>query len=240
MRAGDAQLSTGHAIIASIGDHTQIGLPDLSDVITEVDMEADPADVVPCGFLKEGVKKYSISPIDGSCKVSMGYAECSGVVVVGVDRLSGCNVSFLSHQNPNFFQWVNDDTFEESLRIRLEEMRDCCMPGTIDALIFGGRYVNAKGFPENHEISLLFRREYASAMLMLSGHIQSILGFSPFALGPKFEECFEYAAFNTAARRLYVARQHSDPRFVPSYLAAEVETVRTGWIPGSWSVPGID
>jgi hypothetical protein len=72
---------------------------------------------------------------------------------------------------------------------------------------------------------------------MLSGHVSRILGFVPEVIGPKFDECYEFAAFRTDMRRLYVAKLHPNPRFVPSYRADEVETVRAGWVPGEWSLP---
>ena len=227
------------SIVASIGNHEQIGIPDLSDVITEVDMDADPDEVIPLGFLKQGTKRHVISPIDETCKVSFRYAECTGVVAVGIDRETSRNVSFLSHQNPNYFQWYDDDMFEESLCIRLEELRERCVPDTIDLMVFGGRYVNAKGCSQEHKVCQLLREEYLSAISMLSGHVSRILGFVPAVVGPKFDECFEFVAFNTGVRRLYVARQYPDPRFVPAYCADEIETVRAGWTPGEWRLPEI-
>src|SRR3989344_7468206 len=50
-------------------------------------------------FLQTDSARCVISQIDDLDKFSGGFFECTGLVVCGIDKKTGKNVSFLSHQN---------------------------------------------------------------------------------------------------------------------------------------------
>ena len=85
-----------------------------------------------------GTMSFCISAIDSKDKESRGYASCTGVLVTGVSKSTGKNISFLTHQNVNNFYLEGESLFIRSLKNRLEKMRIFSKEGTLHAVIFGG------------------------------------------------------------------------------------------------------
>lgn len=145
-------------------------------------------------FLNSGEKTYVISILDGFNKVSEGFCDCTGLVVVGLDKETGENISFLTHQDPTKFLEDKKDDFLSHLRQRLIEVKNKCKPGTIDAVIVGGNFVGG-------------RRVYLDSIELLSTEARSALGFKPVVInGPKKESGWDNVYFDNKNRRLYFFR----------------------------------
>ncbi len=97
-------------------------------------------DIEKNGMYNSGDSTYVISLINNKDKYSKAYLDCTGVVVSGIDKITGENISFLSHQNPQeLFEIESVRTnFKRDLTKSLDEMLARCEPNTIDAVIMGG------------------------------------------------------------------------------------------------------
>ncbi len=76
-----------------------------SATATNVDTIYNPnsPEKVNLNVLNAGQETYAISMIDSLDKYSKGFICCTGLVVVGKDKVTGKNISFLTHQNPKHF-----------------------------------------------------------------------------------------------------------------------------------------
>jgi len=80
---------------------------------------------------------YVISPVDDTDKYSKSYRNCTGLIVTGKEKGTGKNISFMSHQSPLIFSWKMPSGFQEDLAKQIQEIKDRCEDGTIDAVIVG-------------------------------------------------------------------------------------------------------
>lgn len=228
-------------------------VPDLlSEDVEGLDLYEGSMDARAKGIIKEGKMSYAISPIDSNAKFSQEYLNCSGVVVVGIDRGNGKNISFMSHQNPSFFLHEDEDKFKKDFISRLKEINVRCKKGTIDAVIFGGQFFKIHGYDDNHEIQKFFKDEYASSLKLLSDLIISEMGFVPNVVGgPKVFYGSDTVVFDNDVRRLFVRRdvknshiiekQSSDydeiqNYFKPNFAADEIDDRSKGWTPGEINI----
>lgn len=132
-------------------------------------------------FLNNGDDTYIISVIDGKNKYSKKFLDCTGFVVTGIDRLTGKNISFLSHQNPSSFLADKKSYFINDLHLQLEEIKKRCLPGSIDAVIIGGNSSTV-----HHPLGPDFSTVYLQSIKLLSQETQKVLGFDPVDInGPK-------------------------------------------------------
>lgn len=155
---------------------------------------------------------YLISPIDGANKLSRKFVACTGIVVSGIDKETGKNISFVTHQSPpisSSFDFLTD------LRMRLMEMKKRCKAGTIDAVFVGGRSSGKSGVPE--------KEQYENITNTLSAEVQEILGFRPIIInGAKKDLVFDDIYYDNENRRLYFVRGQLDSK-VGNFIADDVE-----------------
>ena len=114
-----------------------------------------------------GEKTYVISLCNNKNKYSDKYLNCTGLILVGEDKETGENISFLSHQNPEFF--LKNETikinFNKDLNENLDNIINRCTPGTIDAVILGGNeeevsdFVFSENFRRGVDDDEIFMRE---------------------------------------------------------------------------------
>lgn len=192
------------------------------------------------GEFRENLWAYIISPIDSSDKFSLKYAECTGMVVVGTDKETGENISFLSHQNPNFFLLYDDLNFFTELKKKVQEIKDRCEPDSFDAIMFGGKFANVKDFPDGHAIHEIDKEMYLKSIESVSGTINSILGFNPEIIsGPKFNPAYDHVVFRNNDRRLHLFRFSKESDFIRNFNPDEVRELSKGWKPGQWALPDL-
>lgn len=189
-----------------------------------VDYNGNPDTLNKLKFKHMGRGSYVISPIDGSDKFSRRFKNCTGLVVSGIDKETGKEISFLSHQDSDYF-FDGDkkhQTFTNDLRERLEELKSKCVEGTIDAVIMGGDYI-AGSYPR-------YREDYVESIGMLGKITKSILGFEPVVMtGPKTGPGPDHVFYDTHNRRLYIERPEVGKESTKSYLPSEVEEKRKDW-----------
>ena len=157
-----------------------------------------------------GDESYVISPVDTRDKLTKEGKECIGLFVVGKEKNSGENISFMSHQNTTFllhFNGPGKQKFIADLRDTLNELKDRAEPGTIDAVIFTG-----KDLPERTSHGRTYHIEYEDLCTLISDTVQSVLGFRPHALDPKTDEIEDHVLGDTKERRIYLMR---DPEYTP-------------------------
>ncbi len=172
---------------------------------------------------------YVISPIDDFNKFSQTFHDCTGLVVAGYDKKTGQNISFLSHQDPKYFSETkaNRDTLISDLRERLLELKERCREGTIDAAIFGGKYLK----PVNSENSRLYQKNYLDSIKLLADETKKVLGFEPIVMtGPKKAR---YGAddvfYDNEHRRLYIARPEVGDSSTQSFTPSAIEDQEKKW-----------
>lgn len=154
---------------------------------------------------------YVISGIDGKNKFSESYGPCTGVALVGIDKKTGENISFLSHQDPEQFLAKYKNKFSHDLSKSIEKMIHECEPGTVDAVVFGGSADDPY--------------EYIDSIKLLGEICKEELGFEPVVLtGPNdyyWKGGRTHVYFDTENRRLHIVRppqgqKISNQSFIPS------------------------
>lgn len=188
-------------------------------------------------YIKEGDEEYVISPVNFNNKLSKNFCDCTGAVTVGLDKKSGLNISFMSHQNPDYFLEIKREQFVLDFESRLTEIKDRCESGTIETVLFGGRYAKVRQYEDGHPDRDAFIQEYVDSINLLTNSVCKELGFYPEVIvGPKFSSASDTVAFDTKNRRLYLTR-HNKKDFVKSFNSKNLSTVAENWKPGEWSLP---
>lgn len=155
-----------------------------------------------------GEQAYVFSEIDNSDKFSKKFTRCIGLVVSGVDRQTGQNISFISHQDPFKILLDKKEEFENHLKQRLNEMKSRCKEQTIDAVMIGGIYLNDIQLDANQVIE-----HYKNPIQLISKETKNALGFEPMIInGPKTSRMVgDDIYFDNDNRRLYFLRPKLNP-----------------------------
>jgi len=206
-----------HPIVACIGSKK-----DFDDQLSEIKSRARNPDTknvnysdfainnTKNGFKHAGFETYVISPIDSSNKWSTGFYDCTGIVAVGIDKETGKEISFMSHQDPKLFLKKHKDVFINDMLERLKDLNNRSEYQTIDITIFGGNFLfpGTEGIDENDK-SLM--ENYLYSINLLSKIIKLELGFNPDIIsGPKTVRNCDTAYFDNDNRRLYLVKPRID------------------------------
>lgn len=155
------------------------------------------------GMSHSGEDTYVISPLDGKNKFSEKMIDCTGLVVAGIDQKTGEPISFISHQDPKRFLYDKKEDFLKHLREKLAEVKVRCKPGTIDAVVVGGMYIDAFNDPSKMTV----KEAYVASRLFLSEEVRNYLGFDPEVInGPKISDQGDSIYFENRERRFYFIR----------------------------------
>ena len=87
------------------------------EMIGEVEYIRPPENLSSENILHGGPKRYNISPINEMSKVSNKFLDCTGLIVSGVDKETGKEISFLSHQDPTRVLYEKKEIFVSKLGI---------------------------------------------------------------------------------------------------------------------------
>jgi hypothetical protein len=169
------------------------------------------------GIKNAGKTTYVISPINSHNKRSIDYRNCTGIIAVGVDKMSGENVSFLTHQDPQtflkkrFFFSKEGRQFQRDLSDTLQDFSAQVRPETIDIVIVGGNYLDAASETRSQRTS--YADDYKESIALLSQIIQKGLSKDPHVvigpnmaeLGPGPENAL-HVVLDTEKRRLFMFR----------------------------------
>lgn len=174
-------------------------------------------------FKQDGTRSYVISPVDDLDKFSESFFDCTGIIVSGKDKETGENISFLSHQDPVHIlvNKKNERRFKNDLNQTLVEIKKRSVEGTIDAVIFGGKY--KKGRAE-------LQKDYLKSVKLLTTETKKILGFEPLVItGPKIVSGSDDVYYDNEHRRLYVVRPNVGDATTESYAPRDVEKQKEKW-----------
>src|SRR3989344_7601423 len=87
-----------------------------------------------------GKESYVISSADSTNKKSDRFADCTGIIAVGLEKGARKNISILTHQD--YKRIVKPakklEKFVTDLKSSLIELRDRSESGSLDVVIFGG------------------------------------------------------------------------------------------------------
>ena len=227
-------------IIASIGTQDDFG--EELGLIEEYFKESDRAHNINWGgltteferkkFLNAGAGTYVISTIDDFDKFSQNFYECTGLVVTGIEKSTGENISLMSHQNPGTFLHDKPEEFAAHLLGRLAEIKRRCVPGTIDAIIIGGKDI-PKPEPATEDSDMI--PWYLGSIKLLGKEVQNILGFEPVVInGPKISSGSDDIYYDNANRRLYFVRGVGNPGAkinpnVGGFVPSDVDKHKDKW-----------
>ena len=118
---------------------------------------------------------YVISEASEKNKYSEGYLNCTGLIMIGVDKETGDNISVVTHQQSDSTTLADAEKFIRDLATTVKDFVQQCKPKTIDALIVGGN--------DNDKNNLTEYRESAQDIINIAS---PFLGFAPrMATGPK-------------------------------------------------------
>lgn len=172
---------------------------------------------------------YVLSRPSEHNKFSREYFNCSGMVVVGVDKTTGKNISILTHQDPSrILSGVRGTSqFQEDLTSVCRSLFLRAEAGSIDVVIFGGDY----GIPEKQGIvndapgrqDKTRHDDYIDAVTLAADVAHSELGVEPVVvLGPRTVGHDAVSAFlDTQKRRLYLTRK-GNPDVDKDFPASDV------------------
>lgn len=167
-------------------------------------------------FKHKAGEGYVISLVDSSSKFSKDFFVCMGLLVAGITP-DGKKLSFLTHQVPNILVRFDEvaEKFNLDIKTHLQEMKERCVPGTIDAVIVGGEVKDI----------ISPQIEYEDAVKKVGQIVQDVLGFEPVVInGPKTFGGADEVYYANDKRRLYFIRENPDninfgsPDFVPSEI----------------------
>ncbi len=199
----------------------------LFEEVHNVDYGDLPEDCENKSFLNAGEKTYFISTIDEGNKFSERLYDCTALIVAGIDKETGKNISFLTHQDPVKFLLNKKDDFIKHLGQRLDEIKKRCVPGTIDAVIVGGAY-----FDGNDNKGLSNKKKYLDSIELLSLETKQILGFDPSVInGPKkvsLEGYGDGVYYDNKNRGLYFVRREVNED-TGSFTQSDIEKEKTKW-----------
>ncbi len=187
-----------------------------------IDYYSKPEDLDKQNFRNAGYESYVISTIDGANKFSKSFKNCTGLVVSGVDKATGKNISFVSHEDPGYFLEgrENKNKFIRDLEHQLREFKERSVEGTIDAVIVGGNYFRRGDY----------RMDYLGSIELLSEEVSKFLGFKPLVMtGPKTAHGSDNIFFDNENKRLYIVRPEVGDETTESYMPNEIDKQKKKW-----------
>ena len=106
------------------------------------------------------------------------YINCTGTVGIGRDKLSGKEIAFISHQDPDYFLnkgAEETEKFSNDLKATLNKLIAKSEDGTVEVALFGGNYDPADSTSKKSV-------DYKKSIEMLSAIVQECLGHTPVVL----------------------------------------------------------
>ncbi|NVN97135.1 hypothetical protein HXX01_02795 [Candidatus Nomurabacteria bacterium] len=199
-------------------------------------------------FLNNGAGKYVISPCDSLDKYSLSYLDCTGIVAVGVDKKTGKNVSFMSHQDPEVF--LRDEEtkqkFKKDLSDSIDKLIASSVQDSVDVVIFGGQYERqSHDMPDdNFRLGVDNTDDYLEdsyslylkSIKFLNFNLSKQLGFSPVVMTGPNDNFYSFnnatnVYFDNENRRLYLIRpkqevsKKNEP-FVASSVEQQIDRIK--------------
>lgn len=176
------------------------------------------------------IGEYIISNIDDNNKKSYGYINCTGLVVSGISKETGKNISLLTHQNPLATLYEAKEIFTQHLNNSLSEFMGKIDTKTVDAVVFGGNFFQERPLKEGRGT---LAEEYIGSVRQLEEILEKHTDISPqVIIGPNMDFLGEIdVAFDTKNKRLYIVRsdQPIHQNSTGSFPTSSVERESKKW-----------
>lgn len=211
-------------IMVCVGSHETIDATAFTDPssVHNIDYYSSIDDLDRKGFSNAGNKTYVISSVDDMNKMSTSFFNCTGLIICGIDKHSGKNISFVAHQDPTRFLFESKEKYIEDLNKKLDEIKRRCEDRTFDAVIVGGNYLFEKRYQEN----------YLNSIELISKEVQSKLGFEPVVVGgPKTwtgNGRGDAIFYSNDKRRLYFMREE-EVKFLKEFTNSNMKEEAKKW-----------
>lgn len=168
------------------------------------------------GYFQAKDRGYVISAIDKESKYTDKLFCCTSIIAVGIDRETGDNISFLTHQDT--FTINKDGNFDNDIKRRLEELKSRSVNGSMDIVLVGGN--------TDDEVSYL----YTDTISKLSEQIEGVSGFKPVVVGPKsVGYLYDNVLFDTKNRRVYLMRPPMYRVHNDTFRSDDLDEVAESW-----------
>jgi hypothetical protein len=165
---------------------------------------------------------YFVTSVSSEGKMSEGFLMCTGLVAVGKEKESKKNISFLSHEMP--FAVLSKSLsveFFKDVSLRLFELKEKSVPGSIDVVIVGG---------QGTEYGSYDTQTYEKVIAGLKDIVKNEFGFEPTVIvGPKLPLGDESLYFDTENRRLYISRPKVGDATTESFMPKDINTQAKKW-----------
>lgn len=220
-----ACIGTRDQFVEGKGPEREVFL-DLSENVPNahnVDFHEEPYYLKKRGFKNNTERSYVISSIDELDKFSERFFDCTGLVVTGQDKDTGLNISFISHQDPEYIFGSENhrNSFTADLLERLAEIKRRSVEGTIDAVIVGGNYRKHKDDS---------KRLYLESINLLAKETLKVLGFEPIVMtGPKTDVGQDDIFYSNKDRRLFIVRPEVGNDSTESFIPSSIEDQEKKW-----------
>lgn len=175
------------------------------------------------GILNEGNQTFAISPVDQRDKFSEEFRNCTGLVAVGLDGVSGREISMLTHQNPSRFarrfSW-RKRSFADAMRLRLLDLQQRAEAKTVDVIIVGGNYIEGGRFAD----------DYRNSVQILSDMVKDVLNIEPTVLsGPKLRDGDTHVYLRTQERKVYIEQDFDDGSSHAAFSSSDITEMERKW-----------
>lgn len=214
-----------YPIMACVGTLEQYGgevsaMEDIENIGHNVNFSAHPDLLEKRGFKNAGHGTYVMSPIDGDPKFTRDLLNCSSLIAVGRDKITGAEISFMTHQNPGQFLGEKKDEFSGHLIKSLLELKKRCEKGSVDIVVAGGNI--------NFEVPK-YTDNYVKSLKRLGAAVQKTFGFNPMVVsGPK-DDYGDNVYFDTKERRAYIIRPPNSDLHNDSFRVDKVDKKIKEW-----------
>ncbi len=160
-------------------------------------------------------KYFLISPVDQSDKYSRDFNVCYGLVVVGREKDSNKNISFMTHQVPSS---LYDEEAQQEIESKIKEIQTRSQKGSVDAVIFGG----ATNYSEDKEFRNMLEKDYKKDIKYFSDFLKEQLSFSPIVISHQNQimserkdegELYQHIYFDNSKRKLYIFKSQNSLDF---------------------------
>jgi len=139
------------------------------------------------GIKSDGIETFVISPISERDLFSNEYINCTGIVGIGRDKITGKEIAFLSHQDPDYLLHrkgnpENLKKFVEEFKKTLTELVDRSDEETVEVTLFGGNDDPLDSLPKKTS-------DYVNVVQILNEATKDIIGYKPtIVMGPNHGE----------------------------------------------------
>jgi len=151
------------------------------------------------GIISGGPESYVISPVTSENLFSDKYLNCLGTIGIGRDAITGKEIAFISHQDPEFFLNRGPEQtkkFETDFKNIINDLVAQSQEGTIEIVLFGGN--DTPDDPSSKKSV-----DYTKSIELLKTFVQEVAGFKPKVLqGPNRRGGAIDATVFTAERKI--------------------------------------